>query len=52
MLQDVQPVQEAKYLDCILYSRQQLIKEYQAMPEKGSPDDLPEVQQGGLPSES
>lgn len=34
---------EAKFLDCILYSREQLVKEYQAMPEKGNPEDLPQV---------
>lgn len=42
-LQDVQPIPEAQYLDCILYSREQLVKEYQAMPEKGDPEDLPQV---------
>ena len=42
-LRDVQPVPSAKFLDCILYSREQLVKEYQAMPEKGDPEDLPQV---------
>ncbi|DBB05958.1 TPA: hypothetical protein ACH3X3_009951 [Trebouxia sp. C0006] len=42
--QDVQPVPEAKFLNCILYSRDQLMKEYEAMPEKGDPADLPEAQ--------
>lgn len=45
-LQDVQPVPEAKFLDCILYSRDQLMKEYEAMPEKGDPADLPEAPWG------
>lgn len=43
MLQDVQPIPEARFLDCILYSREQLVKEYKAMPEKGNPEDLPQV---------
>ena len=30
-------------LDIILYSREQLVKEYNAMPEKGDPGDLPQV---------
>lgn len=30
----MQPVPEAQYLDLILYSREQLIKEYKAMPSK------------------
>lgn len=29
-----QPVPEAKFLDVILYSREQLVKEYEAMPSK------------------
>ena len=40
---DVEPVPEAKMLDIILYSREQLMKEYNAMPEKGDPGDLPQV---------
>ena len=39
----MQPVPTAKFLDCILYSREQLVKEYQAMPEKGNPEDLLQV---------
>lgn len=40
-------VPEAKHLDIILYSREQLVKEYQDMPvAKGSPDDLPNVPWG------
>jgi hypothetical protein len=38
----VQPVPEAKYLDLILYSREQLVKEYQAMPSKSGGDIDPE----------
>jgi hypothetical protein len=38
----VQPVPEAKYLDLILYSREQLLKEYQAMPSKTGGDVDPE----------
>lgn len=34
-------VPEAKFLDVILYSREQLVKEYEAMPGKGSPKALP-----------
>lgn len=30
----MQPIPEAKFLDLILYSREQLIKEYKAMPSK------------------
>lgn len=45
-LQDVQPVPQAKFLDCILYSREQLMKEYQAMPEKGNSKDLPQAPWG------
>ena len=30
-------------LDIILYSREQLVKEYNAMPEKGNPQELPQV---------
>ncbi|GAX79916.1 hypothetical protein CEUSTIGMA_g7356.t1 [Chlamydomonas eustigma] len=37
----------AKYLDLILYSREQLVKEYEAMPVgKGRPEDLPNVPWG------
>ena len=50
LLQDVQPVAEAKFLDCILYSREQLVKEYEAMPEKGKPEDLPQVEASIMPS--
>jgi hypothetical protein len=32
----VQPVPEAKHLDLILYSREQLLKEYAAMPSKAA----------------
>jgi hypothetical protein len=35
-------VPEAKYLDLILYSREQLVKEYQAMPSKSGGDIDPE----------
>ena len=34
-------VPEAKFLDVILYSREQLVKEYEAMPGKGDPASLP-----------
>lgn len=34
-------VPEAKFLDVILYSREQLVKEYEAMPGKGDPTSLP-----------
>ena len=34
-------VPEASFLDIILYSREQLVKEYAAMPEKGGPEELP-----------
>lgn len=34
-------VPEAAFLDIILYSRDQLVKEYAAMPEKGGPEELP-----------
>jgi hypothetical protein len=34
-------VPEARYLDIILYSREQLVKEYEAMPGKGDPQALP-----------
>ena len=37
---------EAKYLDIILYSREQLVKEYEAMPSKGSRDALPKAPWG------
>jgi hypothetical protein len=42
-LADVGEVPEAKFLDIILYSREQLHKEYLDMPTdaKGSPDELP-----------
>ena len=36
----------AKYLDLILYSREQLVKEYDAMPEKGSSKLLPDAPWG------
>ena len=43
---DVQ-VPEAKALDIILYSREQLVKEYGDMPvAKGNPEDLPNVPWG------
>lgn len=45
-LQDVQPVPEAKFLDCILYSREQILKEYEAMPHKESQADLPQAPWG------
>ncbi|EIE18622.1 flagellar associated protein [Coccomyxa subellipsoidea C-169] len=38
--EDVQ-VLEAKFLDVILYSREQLVQEYEAMPGKGDPAVLP-----------
>ncbi|BDA49866.1 hypothetical protein COCOBI_14-4860 [Coccomyxa sp. Obi] len=34
-------VPEAKFLDVILYSREQLVQEYEAMPGKGDPASLP-----------
>jgi hypothetical protein len=34
-------VPEAKFLDVILYSREQLVQEYEAMPGKGDPAALP-----------
>lgn len=38
---------KAKYLDVILYSREQMIKEYEALPSKsGSADDLPQAPWG------
>jgi hypothetical protein len=37
---------EAKFLDIILYSREQMLKEYAAMPIKGDPTDLPSVPWG------
>lgn len=40
-------VPQASHLDIILYSREQLLKEYAAMPSaKGSADDLPDVPWG------
>lgn len=42
-LQDVQPVPQAQFLDCILYSREQLLKEYEAMPQKSKSSELPQV---------
>jgi hypothetical protein len=33
---DVQPVPDAQFLDIILYSREQLIQEYKAMPAKAA----------------
>ena len=37
---------EAKYLDVILYSREQLVKEHEAMPSKGDADALPQAPWG------
>lgn len=37
---------EAKYLDIILYSREQLVKEHRAMPSKGDADTLPQAPWG------
>lgn len=41
-------VNEAKFLDIILYSREQLVKEYEAMPSKGAAagGDLPDAPWG------
>ena len=39
-------VPEAKYLDVILYSREQLVKEHKAMPSKGDADALPHAPWG------
>ncbi|KAK9807835.1 hypothetical protein WJX72_010616 [[Myrmecia] bisecta] len=39
-------VPDAQYLDVILYSREQLIKEYEAMPTKGDPQQLPRAPWG------
>lgn len=39
-------LQTAKFLDLILYSREQLVKEYDAMPDKGSSGDLPDAPWG------
>ena len=39
-------VPEAKYLDVILYSREQLVKEHKAMPSKGDADALPQAPWG------
>ena len=39
-------VPEAKYLDIILYSREQLVKEHRAMPSKGDADALPQAPWG------
>ena len=39
-------VPEAKYLDIILYSREQLVKEYAAMPSKGDGSHLPNAPWG------
>ena len=43
---------EAKFLDCILYSREQILKEYKAMPHKGSQADLPQVKHSAKSSTS
>ena len=37
---------QAKYLDLILYSREQLVKEYEAMPGKGPVAELPQAPWG------
>ena len=37
---------DAKFLDIILYSREQLSKEYEAMPSKGEGADLPDAPWG------
>ena len=37
---------EAEYLDVILYSREQLVKEHKAMPSKGDADALPQAPWG------
>jgi hypothetical protein len=39
-------VPEAQHLDIILYSREQLVKEYAAMPSKGDGEHLPNVPWG------
>ena len=39
-------VPQAKMLDVILYSREQIVKEREAMPEKGSASDLPDAPWG------
>lgn len=39
-------VPEAKFLDIILYSREQLLKEYEAMPSKGTGTELPDAPWG------
>jgi hypothetical protein len=46
----VQPVPDAKHLDIILYSREQLIKEYQAMPSKAAAAIGSEGQEQLLPN--
>lgn len=38
----MEPVPQAKYLDLILYSREQLLKEYADMPSKAGGDTDPE----------
>lgn len=38
--------EKAKYLDLILYSREQLVKEHEAMPGKGPSDSLPDAPWG------
>lgn len=44
---DAVEVPAAKYLDVILYSREQLVKEHKAMPKgKGDPDSLPDAPWG------
>ena len=37
---------KAKFLDLILYSREQLVKEHEAMPGKGPSDHLPDAPWG------
>ena len=37
---------KAKFLDLILYSREQLVKEHEAMPGKGPSDQLPDAPWG------
>eukprot|EP00884_Botryococcus_braunii_P007842 jgi/Botrbrau1/17059/Bobra.0258s0002.1 len=47
-LENVGPLHEAKFLDIILYSRQQLLEEYKDLPTeaKGHPDSIPQVPWG------
>jgi hypothetical protein len=37
---------EAKFLDIILYSREQVLKELEALPSKGNPETIPDVPWG------